>query len=66
MSKEELAIGTVRAKDAALLLGIGCSTFRRWVREGKIPAGRRFSSRCVVWKIVELQAFIDAHEHRAH
>ncbi len=63
MSNESLPLGMVRAKEGAKFLGIGVSTFRRWVRKKKLPAGRRYSPRCIAWEIKALQDFIDLPEH---
>ena len=41
----------MRAKDCARFLGIGTSTWWRWVNEGKVDEGERFSARVRVWKL---------------
>ena len=38
-----------RAKDCAQYLGIGRSTWWRWVSEGKVEEGIHFGSRVTVW-----------------
>ena len=50
MSRGSSQQGVLRAKDAAAFLGIGPSTFWRWVAEGKLPRGIRLSARCTVWR----------------
>ena len=47
----------MRAKQAAEYLGIGESTFWRWVHNGKIGKGIKFSTRCTVWRKSELDHF---------
>ncbi len=49
----------VRAKEAAAFLGIGKSTFWRWVKEGRIPKGISLSSRATVWRVEELEHFLN-------
>ena len=49
----------LRAKDAAAFLSIGESTFWRWVAAGRLPKGVRLSARATVWKLSDLQAFLD-------
>lgn len=50
----------LRAKDAARFIGIATSTFWRWVQEGRLPQGIRLSPRCTVWRIQDLEKFLDA------
>lgn len=47
-----------RAKQCAEYLGIGVSTFWKWVQDGRIPAGTRLSSRCTVWSIETLEQVV--------
>ncbi len=49
----------VRAKEAAKILSIGVSTFWNWVSQGKLPRGRRLSSRCTVWLEKDIMSFLD-------
>jgi len=49
----------LRAKDAAAFLGIGLSTFWRWVKDGRLPQGIHLSARATVWKISALESFIE-------
>ena len=51
--------GAMRAKSAAAFLGIGESTFWRWVQEGRIPKGTRLSARCTIWKREDLERFLN-------
>ena len=51
--------GVLRAKDAAAFLAIGVSTFWRWVKDGRLPKGTRLSARATVWKITDLEAFLE-------
>ena len=47
-----------RPKEAAVYLGIGRSTFLKWVKDGKIPAGHKLSGRCTVWGKETLDSFV--------
>ena len=49
----------LRAKGAAAFLGLGESTFWRWVKEGRLPKGTRLSARATVWRIADLEAFLN-------
>lgn len=55
-----------RAKECAAYLGIGVSTFLRWVAEGLIPEGYRLSRRATVWPIKELEKFVSGRERSKH
>ena len=49
----------IRATDGAAYLGIAESTFWRWVSEGRLPKGTRLSARATVWKIEDLEHFLN-------
>ena len=51
-------IGAMRARDAAHFLGIGQSTFWRWAKEGRVPRGKRLSSRATVWLRADLERIL--------
>ena len=51
--------GALRAKSAAAFLGIGESTFWRWVKKGRLPKGRRLSARATVWMRADLEQFLE-------
>lgn len=51
--------GAMRAKSAAAFLGIGESTFWRWVKEGRLPKGKRLSARATIWKREDLEHFLN-------
>ena len=59
MLNENLTNRVMRAKDAAAFLALGESTFWRWVKDGRLPKGTRLSARATVWKIADLEAFIE-------
>jgi len=40
------------------LTGLAKSTVWLWVKEGKLPKGKKLSPRCTVWKESEIQAWI--------
>lgn len=50
----------LRPKEAARYLGIGLSTFWRWVQQGILPQGTRLSARCTVWRIDALDTFLES------
>jgi len=49
----------LRAKAAATFIGIAESTFWRWVKDGRLPQGLRLSARATVWRIADLDAFLE-------
>ena len=53
----------LRARDAAIFLGIAKSTFWAWGKSGKIPKGIKLSSRCTVWDMTTLEDFVKMHRH---
>ena len=59
MQTEQHSSRVLRAKGAAALLGLGESTFWRWVKDGRLPKGTRLSARATVWRITDLEAFIE-------
>lgn len=59
ISEQQSSGKVLRAKDAAAFLGLGVSTFWRWVKEGRLPKGTRLSARVTVWRISDLESFID-------
>ena len=48
----------MRPKNAAAMLGIGLSTFWRYVQQGRLPPGTHLSPRCTVWLRSDLEAFL--------
>lgn len=58
MSQIPTENAAMRAKAAAAYLGIGQSTFWRWVQLGKLPKGKRLSARCTVWLTGDLKRFL--------
>ena len=48
----------LRGKQAAAYLGLGVSTFYRRIQEGALPKGIAQSRKCVVWRRVDLDAYI--------
>ena len=51
--------GAMCAHDAAKFLGVAVSTFWRWVKEGRLPNGKRLSSRCTVWLRADIERFLE-------
>ena len=58
MSVQNNVSGVLRARDAAAFLALGKSTFWKWVKEGRLPKGTRLSARATVWKLVDLEDFL--------
>ena len=58
VTEQNHSAGAMRAKTAAAFLGIGQSTFWRWVKEGRIPKGKRLSARATVWIRSDLEQFL--------
>ena len=54
----------LRAKDAAAFLALGESTFWRWAKDGRLPKGTRLSARATVWKVADLEAFLEQQTTR--
>ena len=54
----KMPVNMLRAKRAAAYLGIGESTFWRWVSIGKLPKGIVFSPGVTAWKKEWLDDFI--------
>lgn len=48
----------LRAPEVAGLLGIGLSTWRRWVADGEAPPPVRLSPRSVAWRYSDIAGFI--------
>jgi len=53
----------MRADDAARYLGIGVSTFWRFAQKGRLPKPIKYSARCSVWRVSDLDAFIERQAH---
>ena len=58
-------VKAMRVKDASAYLGIAQSTFWRWVKEGKLPKGRRLSPRTTVWLREDLEHFLEQAANNA-
>ena len=50
----------LRLPQVAELLGVSKSTIWMYAREGKIPKATKLSPRVSVWKLSDIQKFIDA------
>lgn len=55
-----------RAKECAEYLGIGLSTFLRWVAEGQIPEGYRLTARATVWNLKDIESFVKSKPRSNH
>ncbi|MDL2272832.1 AlpA family phage regulatory protein [Desulfovibrio sp. OttesenSCG-928-I05] len=51
--------GAMRIKGVAAFFGIATSTAWKWHAEGKIPPGIKLSPRCTVWRIEDLERFLN-------
>jgi excisionase family DNA binding protein len=49
----------IRPAEACSILGIGKSTLFRWVAEGKLPAPKKASSRVSLFKLSDLERFLE-------
>ena len=49
----------LRRSEVAKFLGIGESTWSRWVAEGKAPRGIHLSSRAIAWRYSDILKFIE-------
>ena len=56
--------GVARASKVAALLGIGKATVWRWAALGILPRPIRLSNRCSVWRLADLQEFIERQAAR--
>lgn len=52
-------LNVLRAKDAAKFLGIGKSTFHRWVQQGIIPQGIHLGARVTIWRVETLEEVLN-------
>lgn len=59
MSHSNSITGNVRVKEASAFLGISRSTFWRWVAEERLPKGIRLGGRVTVWRMDDLEAFVN-------
>lgn len=59
MSNENQIKGFLRVSQVTKLLGIGKSTFYKWVADGRFSRGIRLGERIKVWKSEEIYAFMD-------
>jgi len=50
----------IRVKEVAQMLGIGVSTVWLWVKQDKLPQPKRLSPRTTVWRLSDIQNFIEA------
>ena len=51
--------GFLRVSQVIKLLGIGKSTFYKWIADGRFSRGIRLGERIKVWKSEEIYAFMD-------
>jgi len=49
----------IRVKEVAQMLGIGVSTVWLWVKQNRLPQPKRLSSRTTVWRLSDIQNFIE-------
>ena len=57
MEKRQI-LNVLRAKEAIQYLGIGESTFWRWVHENRLPKGKKISPRVTLWRVEDLDNFL--------
>lgn len=50
----------LRARQGAMYLGIGLSTFWKWSASGILPKGKRLTRRLTVWDKSDLDKFLQS------
>lgn len=50
----------LRIKECSLYLSMSKATFLRLVQRGELPKGTKLSPRCTVWKVEDLDKFIES------
>ena len=50
----------LRVKECSLYLSMSKATFLRLVQRGELPKGTKLSPRCTVWKVEDLDKFIES------
>lgn len=56
---------TMRARQAAAYLSVTTKTIWEWARKGILPKPIRLSRRCSVWRVGDLDAFLDRREQES-
>lgn len=49
----------MRTREILTLLSIKKTTWHKWVKQGKAPAGIRLSPRLIVWKREDIENFLN-------
>lgn len=57
---KEINPKVLRVKECCSYLSICKSTFWRLVKKGELPKGTKISERCTVWKVEDLDKFIES------
>lgn len=63
MQEKQIA-NVLRAKQASQYIGVAESTFWKWVKENKLPKGKKISPRVTLWLVSDLDNFL-AMSHEA-
>jgi predicted DNA-binding transcriptional regulator AlpA len=61
-TQQATPLPAMRARQAAAFLGIGESTFWRWVSEGKLPPPTKLGTRVSIWPTEKLIAIRDGEK----
>ena len=59
-------IKLLRIPEVLDVIPVGKSTWWEWVANGKAPKGLKLSERCTVWRLSDIQEFIDNLEEIGH
>lgn len=62
--QEKQISNVLRAKQASQYIGVAESTFWKWVKENKLPKGKKISPRVTLWLVSDLDNFL-AMSHEA-
>jgi prophage regulatory protein len=52
----------LRERQVLQLIPVSRATFRRWLRDGKFPAGFKLGGRIAVWRAAVVYDWIDQHD----
>lgn len=52
----------LRERHVLQLIPVSRATFRRWLRDGKFPAGFKLYGRIAVWRAAVVYTWIDEHD----
>lgn len=62
---EKQILNVLRAKEASQYIGVAESTFWKWVKENKLPKGKKISPRVTLWLKSDLDNFLGMAQEAA-